>query len=323
MSTKLTILYLLDILKRKTNEQHPLTSTQLINEVYEASHQQILMERKAIYRDIQTLIDYGHDILQIRENNVRGYYYANNEFEAAEIKILMDAIEASSSISTKKTKQLISKLTNLVSEHDAKQLQWQINYTSTKSENEHLLYNVDTINQAIIHNQAITFQYFDYDITHKRIARKKAYQGIPYALLWDQDKYYCVLYIEKYNTFSNYRLDKMDNIESLEIKHIRLPFDTKEHIKNSMSMYKGQKTTIQLRCDNNQTLISHLFERFGKDMMIQEIKDDTFTIALSIELSPIFYGWLFQWTPQIEVLSPMDVKEQYQTMLSTALEKYK
>ena len=66
-----------------------------------------------------------------------------------------------------------------------------------------------------------------------------------------------------------------------------------------------------------------LIERFGKDMMIQEIKDDTFTIALSIELSPIFYGWLFQWTPQIEVLSPMDVKEQYQTMLSTALEKYK
>lgn len=322
MSTKLTILYLLDILKRKTDEQHPLSSTQLINEVYQASHQQILMERKAIYRDIQTLIDYGHDILQIRENNVRGYYYANNEFETAEIKILMDAIEASSSISTKKTKQLISKLTNLVSEHDAKHLQWQINYTSTKSENEHLLYNVDTINQAIIHNQAITFQYFDLDIQHKRIARKKDYQGIPYALLWDQDKYYCVLYIEKYNTFSNYRLDKMDNIDSLETNHIRLPFDAKEHIKNTMSMYKGQKTTIQLRCDNNQTLISHLFERFGKDMMIQDIQDDAFTIAISIELSPIFYGWLFQWTPQIEVISPVYVKEQYQAMLSTALEKY-
>ena len=322
MSTKLTILYLLDILKRKTDEQHPLSSTQLINEVYQASHQQILMERKAIYRDIQTLIDYGHDILQIRENNVRGYYYANNEFETAEIKILMDAIEASSSISTKKTKQLISKLTNLVSEHDAKHLQWQINYTSTKSENEHLLYNVDTINQAIIHNQAITFQYFDLDIQHKRIARKKDYQGIPYALLWDQDKYYCVLYIEKYNTFSNYRLDKMDNIDSLETNHIRLPFDAKEHIKNTMSMYKGQKTTIQLRCDNNQTLISHLFERFGKDMMIQDIQDDAFTIAISIELSPIFYGWLFQWSPQIEVISPVYVKEQYQAMLSTALEKY-
>ena len=323
MSTKLTILYILDILKRKTDEQHPLSSTQLINEVYEASHQQIQMERKAIYRDIQTLIDYGHDILQIRDNNVRGYYYANNEFEAAEIKILMDAIEASSSISTKRTKQLISKLTNLVSEHDAKHLQWQINYTSIKSENEHILYNVDTINQAIINNQAITFQYFDYDIQHKRIARKKDYQGIPYALLWDQDKYYCVLYIEKYQTFSNYRLDKMDNIKLLETNHIRLPFDTAEHIKNSMSMYKGQKTTIQLRCDNNQTLISHLFERFGTEMMIQEIKDDSITIAISIELSPIFYSWLFQWTPQIEILAPLEVKEHYQAMLCTALEKNK
>ena len=323
MSTKLTILYILDILKRKTDEQHPLSSTQLINEVYEASHQQIQMERKAIYRDIQTLIDYGHDILQIRDNNVRGYYYANNEFEAAEIKILMDAIEASSSISTKRTKQLISKLTNLVSEHDAKHLQWQINYTSIKSENEHILYNVDTINQAIINNQAITFQYFDYDIQHKRIARKKDYQGIPYALLWDQDKYYCVLYIEKYQTFSNYRLDKMDNIKLLETNHIRLPFDTAEHIKNSMSMYKGQKTTIQLRCDNNQTLISHLFERFGTEMMIQEIKDDSFTIAMSIELSPIFYSWLFQWTPQIEILAPLEVIEHYQAMLCTALEKNK
>ena len=156
MSNKITILYLLDILKRKTDEQHPLTSSELINEIYEASHHQITIERKAIYRDIQTLIDYGHDILQTRENNRRGYYYANSDFEVAEIRLLMDAVEASSSISHKKSQQLIQKLSKLVNEHNEKDLQWQINYTSNKSENEHILYNVDTINQAIIHKQAFT-----------------------------------------------------------------------------------------------------------------------------------------------------------------------
>ena len=136
MSNKATILYVLDILKRKTDELHPLTSFQLINEIYEMSNHEITVERKAIYRDIQTLIDYGHDILQIRDNNVRGYYYANSDFEVAEIRLLMDAVEASSSISHKKTKQLIQKLSKLVNEHNEKDLQWQINYTSNKSENE-------------------------------------------------------------------------------------------------------------------------------------------------------------------------------------------
>ena len=123
MSNKITILYLLDILKRKTDEQHPLTSSELINEIYEASHHQITIERKAIYRDIQTLIDYGHDILQTRENNRRGYYYANSDFEVAEIRLLMDAVEASSSISHKKSQQLIQKLSKLVNEHNEKDLQ--------------------------------------------------------------------------------------------------------------------------------------------------------------------------------------------------------
>ena len=323
MSNKITILYLLDILKRKTDEQHPLTSSELINEIHEASHHQITIERKAIYRDIQTLIDYGHDILQTRENNRRGYYYANSDFEVAEIRLLMDAVEASSSISHKKSQQLIQKLSKLVNEHNEKDLQWQINYTSNKSENEHILYNVDTINQAIIHKQAITFQYYDYDLNHKRIARKKSYQGIPYALTWDQDKYYCVLYIEKYQTFSNYRLDKMDHIQAQETNHIPLPFDTKEHLKNTMGMYKGQKTTIQLQCANNQTLISHVFEKFGKDIMVQEVTNSHFTIAVPIEISPVFYGWLFQWTPQIRIVSPIDIKEHYHTMCSQALEKTK
>jgi predicted DNA-binding transcriptional regulator YafY len=90
-----------------------------------------------------------------------------------------------------------------------------------------------------------------------------------------------------------------------------------------MGMYKGQKETIQLCCTNNQTIISHIFEKFGKDILIQDINEDTFTIAVPIEISPVFYGWLFQWTPQIQVLSPLSVKQQYQDMLIIALEKNK
>lgn len=319
MSNKFTILYILDILQKKTDEQHPLTSSQIITEVFLASNETIQMERKAVYRDIQTLIDYGYDILQIRQDHKRGYYYAHQHFEVAEIRLLMDAIEASASISPKKTKQLITKLTTLVNEPEQQHLQWQINYATTKTDNEHILYSLDTINQAIQQQKAITFQYFDYDLSHKRIARKKHYQGIPYTLIWDQDKYYCVLYNEKYQSFSNYRIDKMDHIQIQETNHVRLPFDSKEYLKTSMGMFKGEKQLVQLRCENKQTIISHIFERFGNDMMIQEITDTHFIVSVSIEISPVFYGWLFQWTSQITILSPINVKQQYQTICKQAL----
>ncbi|MDD6468203.1 MAG: WYL domain-containing protein [Erysipelotrichaceae bacterium] len=319
--SKASILYLLDILKTKTDAQHPLTSSELIQEIYERSSSTLIMERKTIYRDIQTLIDYGYDIIQVHEQQLRGYYLLDTTFEVAEVRLLIDAINASTSISTKKTQQLTKKLQTLVNEHEAKDLPWNIRYANSKSNNEHVLYNVDAINQAILHQQAIQFQYFDWNIRRQKIMRKKTYQLIPYALVWDQDKYYCVLYSEKHQSFSNYRIDKMDHIEPIETSHQRIPFDLQQYMKNSFGMFLGERTLVTLKCHNDQRLASHLLERFGDDIIVKSIDDDSFTIVLEVELSPVFYGWIFQWLPDIEIIAPSYVQQQFQNMCIQGIAK--
>lgn len=323
MSKKASILYLLDVLKTKSDEQHPLTSTQLIQEIYERSNHTINVERKAIYRDLQLLTDYGYDILQVHEEQLRGYYLADSTFEAAEVRILLDAIHASTSISAKKTKLLSEKLGTLVNEYNAQNLQWNIRYANTKSKNEHVLYTVDTINQAILNKKAIQFQYFDLNIRKQKIVRKKNYHLIPYALVWDQDKYYCVLYSEKHQSFSNYRVDKMDHIEQIDTDHIRIPFDLHQYLKNSFGMFQGERTMVTLKCENDEKLSSHILERFGDDILVKEIKEDSFTIALDVDISPVFFGWIFQWMPKIEIIAPHSVQQEFQNMCQQGLAKTK
>ena len=115
---KLKLLYLVDILERKTDEEHPLTAAQLIEELEKVD---ISAERKSIYDDVDQLIRYGYDIVLNKSRINGGYYMASRRFELAELKILVDSVQASRFISPKKTRELIGKLEQLCSIHEEKQ----------------------------------------------------------------------------------------------------------------------------------------------------------------------------------------------------------
>ena len=86
---KLKLLYLVDILERKTDENHPMTAAALIDELAKV---EISAERKSIYDDIQQLMDYGYDIVHNKARVGGGYYMASKRFELAELKVLVDSV---------------------------------------------------------------------------------------------------------------------------------------------------------------------------------------------------------------------------------------
>ena len=120
---KLKLLYLVDILERKTDENHPMTAAALIEELAKV---EISAERKSIYDDIQQLMDYGYDIVHNKARVGGGYYMASKRFELAELKVLVDSVQASRFLSAKKTRELIDKLEKLCSIHEEKQLKRQV-----------------------------------------------------------------------------------------------------------------------------------------------------------------------------------------------------
>ena len=107
---KIRILFVLDILKRLSDEAHPITAEDICAELEKLG---LEAERKAIYADISALGEYGFDI--IKSGYPRGFFLGAREFEEPEIYILADAVRTAKFISPVKTRELVGKLDSFLS----------------------------------------------------------------------------------------------------------------------------------------------------------------------------------------------------------------
>lgn len=214
---KKKILYLMQILLERTDENHVMSAQDLCKALEEYG---ISSERKSIYNDVDALRDYGMDIVQVKGAN-QGYYIGSRDFELPELKLLVDAVQASKFITSKKSDELIKKLEKLTSKYEAAQLQRQVFiYNRLKTENETIYYNVDYIHTAIYTDAQIRFQYTEWTL-QKELQLKKDGEGYvvsPWALTWADENYYLIAYSEKEKGIRYYRVDKMKNMELLKEK---------------------------------------------------------------------------------------------------------
>ena len=81
---KLKTLYVLDILKKYSDEEHPLNAADIIKYLEEKG---VLAERKSVYDDIAALEYYGADIIKTDTPKV-GWFIGEKEFETPEIFLL-------------------------------------------------------------------------------------------------------------------------------------------------------------------------------------------------------------------------------------------
>ena len=138
---KLKIFYIKDYLERNSHADHPVRTTQL-QQMLEKRYG-ITCERKTIYADIAALQDLGVDIVSVSGRN-GGYYIASRNFELQELKLLIDAVQSSRFLTEKKSRELIEKLCNQCSVHDAKLVRRDVVVDRrVKSMNESIYYNVD------------------------------------------------------------------------------------------------------------------------------------------------------------------------------------
>ena len=162
---KLKLLYLVKFLMQHSDEEHPVSTAQIIEEL---KKNDISAERKSIYDDIEALCNFGVDIVQVKGRN-GGYYIGERDFELPELKLLVDSVQSSKFITQDKTYKLIKKIESLASVYDGQLLQRQV-YVSNrvKSMNESIYYTVDAISDAITQNRKIRYQYFEYTVTKER-----------------------------------------------------------------------------------------------------------------------------------------------------------
>lgn len=309
---KQKLLYLIQYFMEHTDESHPVTTPKLIAYL-EAND--IKAERKSIYDDIACLCDFGYDIVR-QEGPKGGYFMASRDFELAEVKLLVDLVQSSKFITTKKSRELIRKLEKQVSKNEAKALQRQVVVADrNKTENETIYYSVDVIYEAIAKNVQIRFKYFEWDANKQRKIRKGGafYEVSPWLLTWDDENYYLVAYDETAGIMKHYRVDKMLEIEWKDTPRVGQAvfeeLDIAAISRKTFGMFAGEERTVRLLCDNS--IISVVVDRFGQGVALRPYDEHHVMVRADVQISPQFFGWLAGLGDKIRIEAPEDVAEKY------------
>lgn len=321
---KLKLLYLVKILEEQSDEEHCLSAQALIDELAAYG---ISAERKSVYNDIAQLIDFGYDIVLVKAKTGGGYYLAGRDFELAELKLLVETVQASRFLTANKSRELISKIEKLASKAEAVQLQRQVYVANRiKTANESIYYVVDDIHRAIQGNRQISFQYLEWNLNRELVPRRegKPYQASPWALTCKDEYYYLIAHDSEEDKIKHFRVDKMSKIEVLERKRegaaLFERFDIADYANKTFGMYGGTEETVTLLFENS--LIGVVMDRFGREAPVRRRDDAHFSVRVRVAVSGQFFGWLTGLGGGARILGPEDVREAYLSHLRKTLAGY-
>ena len=323
--SKIKLLRIWEILKQDSDENNPLTTNQIIEKLSESG---IVCDRRTLYQDISTLNSYGYEVICKKGQHSNGYYVIDRSFDVPELRILIDAVQAASFISPKKTVELTDKIAALGGSYRADILKKNIvEFNTTKHNNEHIYYSVNAIEDAILAGKKISFQYFDLNESHERVFRKDGEKYIvnPVAMVFSNDNYYLICYHDNHDGITTYRIDRMLNVSvsDQEINKAAQPkgLNIAKHRKQSFSMFGGKTETVKFEADKD--LLDVIYDKFGEDTQIRSIGNGKISFAADVQVSPVFFGWCCSFGERLKVNSPQNLKEILSEYISTLLETYK
>ena len=322
---KIKLLKLYEMLRQHTDEDRPLSTNQLCA-MLEAEG--ITCDRRTLSEDIDTLNANGFEVLHRRTRYAKLYYIVDRQFDLAEVKILIDAIQAASFITKQKTEALTAKVASLAGSHKAAALKGNlVTFNTRKHANEAIYYIVDTLENALQQKQRASFRYFDLNEHGERIFRKdgERYLVNPVGLVYHEDNYYLVTYHETHEATVNYRVDRMADvqieIEPVAEQAIALSRELGTYTEQVFKMFNGPQATVELQFDRK--LIDAVHDKFGERIEIIACKRNLCKATVEVLVSPVFFGWCFQFGNNMKILSPGVVAAEMKEHASAVVRMYR
>lgn len=313
MEKKSRILYLLKYLQENSDEDHPVSSGEIIKHL---ESEGIKIHRTTISADVALMVEAGIDVITVRSSPNK-YFIGERQLQLAELKMLVDAVASSKFITAKKSEQLIEKIGKLTSEKLYEELHRKIYIERIiKPGNEQIYYTIDKIQEAIRNKKWIEFKYLEYTPEKKLTYKNKGYlyELCPFTTFWSDDRYYVVGHSKKHGRIANFRIDRMERTEITDIVAIECPedFDPSIYANQVFEMFDGEIKTVELKCANE--LMNTIVDKFGEDVETTILDSTHFKAITRVSVSPRFYGWVFGFTGQISILAPDDVKKEYKAL---------
>lgn len=322
---KLKLSYLTRIMLEKTDDEHGLSMQQIIEEL---DRYGVSAERKSLYADFEDMTEkLGIEVIKEKRGRETLYHVAARDFEVAEVKLLIDAIQSSKFITERKSNELIKKVKKLVSAHQAAQLQRQVYVQGRiKTMNESIYYNVDSLHTAIAQNSRIKFQYCGWypDKNLVPLNGGQFFEASPWALTWDDEYYYLVAFDHYEEKLKHYRVDKMVKISILDEKRsgkeIFEKFDMGTYSKVNFGMFHGDIRRVHISFPNY--MVGVFIDRFGKDVTIRPCGENRSEVIVNVAVSKQFFGWIASLGRWVKITGPDDVVDEMKTFLQKLVDAY-
>ena len=322
---KMKMLHLIRIFSQETDDEHALTLQEIIAKLAAVN---ITADRKTLYTDFEDLRQFGFDIIAQQRDRTTYYHLGERDFELPELKLLVDSVQAAKFITTRKSRELIRKLERYASVYQAAQFNRQVYIAGrVKAMNESIYYNIDRLHNAINAGVQIRFQYGQWNLNKEMELRRGGdwYQVSPWALTWDDEKYYLVAYDADADMIKHYRVDKMLRIKALDEprqgQKAFVAFDMALYSKSVFGMFTGEETTVTLEAENH--MVGVIIDRFGKDISITPVSDTHFQATVNVIASPQFIGWIVALGKSIRIVAPDALVERMREEIHRLSDQYK
>lgn len=348
---KMKPFFVYQYLMRETDEKHCVKASDIIE--FLDLNFKISAERRSIYHDIQeinkailafeediTLEEAEERIFDDEEEKVirykpnKGFYVAKRKYEEEDIRLIAECVQAAKFVDEKRADMLLSDVIyKWVSEHQAESMRYTVFVKDrVKTINKKVYYNIITINEAINRprRSRIKFHYtkHDFDQTNQLCNRRNGfeYTVIPYALIIDNGNYYLLGIDEDKKQPRTYRVDRMNDVSSVEDYLGSFEeyedVDIKQYTQGHFGMFEGEKCRITMRF--TMRMLDAVIDRFGiHDAVYQKSGKGFFTMTATVYVSNQFFGWVCGFGKQAKILYPYSVKQKFEKYITEIYEANK
>ena len=357
---KLVILYILDILQKYTDEEHRLSQKE-IQDILKREYE-MTVDRKAVKRNLLNLIEYESNIeyrevsrkdifrkkdsvlykgtsdfadKEISEDDLLWTdFYLKQKFTNEELRLLIDSLLFSKHIPYSQAKDLITKLESLSNIYFKSCSQYIYPLPVERTDNKQVFYNIAILDDAIRKKKKVLFEYAEYH-TDKKMHLKKREDGsvreyiiTPYQMAVQEGKYYLICNYDKYDDISNYRVDRIRNIQILEEKG--KPFETlkwsghqpmnlNEYMKEHVYMYSSENAFVKFRIV--KAMISDVIDLFGKGVNFSEETDTHVSVSVHVN-ERAAEQFAKNYAPDVVILQPKRLRDKLRDDLKKSWEAY-
>ena len=314
---------ILEVLEQYTDRDHRLTQQKIVD-LLEKNYG-VPCTRQTIKNNLMLLGEMGYEI-----SMEGGIFLKSRLFDNAELRMLIDSVLFSRTLSGEEAERLIKKLKALGNKYFHAKVKHVCHLPKLiHSDNKQVLLNLDVLSDAIEQGRKVRFTYNSYGKDFKlHPRRKEPYIVNPYQMVENQGRYYLLCSYDTSNRLSHYRLDYMTKLEMLDEKV--KPMDQMEdfvqgyslpkHMAEHIYMFSGP--SVQVKMCVSEHMIGALIDWFGKKFRIVQEEADKLIVSVVCNEMAMKY-WALQYGQYAEILEPESLRDEIREVVDCMASFYR